>query len=234
MKAQKKSLEALRRKVVLGCRVLYNEGIMNSHGHLSVRIPESDFFVITPRSSPAFAHTSELVVFDLDGRVVEGRNPPAEAPIHSTIYQLRKDVVSVSHFHSPMAIALGISGRHFCPLYGEARLFWAGVPLYNSALRIRGPEAASALAKTLSDKRAVLMRGHGAVVVGDSIEDTCVASIYLEDCARMQVICEMLGKPLALSKDEAAEVVELNRVWEYYVNRFQKQKSLRKSRIALD
>lgn len=214
-----KNLKTLKGKIVLGCRVLYEEGVFDAYGHLSARIPDSGLMVITPRASPAFVRPNDLVVLDMNGKVVKGRNPPSEAVIHSSIYNSRKDVMSVAHFHSPMAIALGIVGKTLQPLHGEGRLFSGGVPLFNKSLRIRTAEDSKQVSTTLGEKRAVLLRGHGAVVVGETVEMACIGSIYLESAARMQWLSSFLGVPRPLTEEESVESMNLPRAWEYYVNR---------------
>ena len=85
---------------------------------------------------------------------------------------------------------------------------------------VKTPFLGAHLAKFVADKPAALLRGHGAVVVGESIARSVGRSIYLEMSAKMQIQAQLLagvgGKLLTLHDSEVAASVpaqNYNRAW---------------------
>ena len=84
-------------------------------------------------------------------------------------------------------------------------------------------ELGEAVAKTLGGRRAVLLFGHGALVVGSCVEDATVASIMLERAAKVQLMAYGAGEPRALDNDYAHDFAENHTgykpMWDHYVSR---------------
>jgi ribulose-5-phosphate 4-epimerase/fuculose-1-phosphate aldolase len=79
------------------------------------------------------------------------------------------------------------------------------------------------MARIMGSSKAMLLRGHGAVVVGRSIPEVCMLSLYLEESARLQVEAMKLGEPLYISREEAERItrgtfkpVSTERAWDHY------------------
>ncbi len=85
------------------------------------------------------------------------------------------------------------------------------------------------MARALGDKKAVLLRGHGCVVVGESTQRMVMGSIYLRDNAAIQFQALQLGQPKYLSYEEGRQAnniqtsaVVVERAWTYWVRRVKK------------
>jgi HCOMODA/2-hydroxy-3-carboxy-muconic semialdehyde decarboxylase len=102
-------------------------------------------------------------------------------------------------------------------------VFHGGVPVFQGPGQVETPERAAEIAELLGSGNAVLLRGHGAVVVGSSIPDVCMLSLSLEESARLQVEAMRLGKPQYIDAEEAERVARrtfkpasTQRAWEHF------------------
>lgn len=233
-------LKALKKLVAQGSRVLDAAGVADVFGHLSIRVPDSDRFLLPRAMSPGLVTDADVLTMNWDCEVVEGEGRPfIEAVIHSSIYRARPDVHSVAHFHSPMAIVLSMVGQGIRPVAGSnsTLAFLNGTPIYEEltptmTTLVTTHEQGQGLAKALGNCRAVLLKGHGSVVVGSNVQDTCLRSFNLERLARLQVFAEMIGPPRYLSPEEVEKVREQlkqgnplaggegpARFWDYYLSK---------------
>jgi ribulose-5-phosphate 4-epimerase/fuculose-1-phosphate aldolase len=110
--------------------------------------------------------------------------------IHGEIYKVRPEVKAVVHNHAAAVIAFGASNNPLRPIYHMAGFLGRGVPIFDirkvagdTDMPVKTSTLGAALARTLGDKPAALMRGHGAVVVGDSLPQA-VGRSY--SCRRMR------------------------------------------------
>lgn len=233
-------LQTLRKLVAQGSRVLDVSGVADIFGHLSIRVPGSDCFFLPKAMSPGVVKETDVLTMNEDCEVVEGEGRPfIEAVIHAAIYRARPDVHSVAHFHSPMAIVLSMTGQGIRPVVGSSSTlaFIDGTPIYEDltltmTTLITTREQGESLARRLGNCRAVLLRAHGSVVVGSSVQDTCFRSFNLERLANLQVLAEKIGAPKYLSPDQIQKVREElkrgnplaggegpARFWDYFLNK---------------
>jgi HCOMODA/2-hydroxy-3-carboxy-muconic semialdehyde decarboxylase len=189
--------------LVTANHILAAHNIVDGFGHVSVR-SASDRFLLSRSLAPASVTAADIIEFDLDCKPVlaDNRKFYKERFIHSEIYRVRPDVVSVTHFHALSVIPFGITPVPLRPVYHMSSFVGEGVPVFeiravssDTDLLISTPELGKALAKTLADKPAALMRGHGAVVVAGSLMEAVSRSIYLDCNARAQ------AQALALSSE---------------------------------
>jgi ribulose-5-phosphate 4-epimerase/fuculose-1-phosphate aldolase len=190
------SREALIEDVVTANHILAAQEIVDAFGHVSARTaPGADRYLISRSLAPAQVTAADIMELDLDGNPAAGdkRTSYRERFIHGEIYRVRPDVMSVVHCHAPALIPFGITRIPLRPVYHNSSFVGEGVPVFeireaggDTNMLVETPELGRALAKTLGDKPAVLMRGHGAVIVGKSIIEAVARSVYLEENARVQ------------------------------------------------
>lgn len=167
------------------------------------RLPgEPDHFAIGSLNGPLIEKVQEVVILDLDGKVVEGRINPGlfeVVPIYSAVFKARADVQAIVHTHTPYLAAFSVAGRvlpnhHLSlPRFGVR----TEVPLAGWSTRYDGTTIAGALAEAL-DAPAVLHANHGVFVFGKSISEAARVNVFLEEGARILFLAEQLGgsKPL--------------------------------------
>lgn len=222
-------LAALREDVALAGRIVHHEGLVNAFGHVSARIGGTDRFLFPPRRSPALIKADELLVLDVEGNQLEGAGRPnTEFWIHARIYNARPDVQAVCHVHSPMCVVVASLGETVRPLHNStASYFPDGVPVFQRVGLIRSRELGDQVAACLGTHHGMLLRGHGANVVGDDVRRACLGALWLEEGASLQVSAMAAGKPTYYSQRELDLLHELlytdrgpaERAWEYYKSR---------------
>lgn len=225
------------RRVVAANRILANEGVVDAFGHVSVRDPRNpERYVMSYARSPALVELDDLMVFAQDGAPLDasGRRPYGERMIHGAVYEARPGVNAVVHHHAYSVIPFSVTSTPLVPLTHTAAVIGAHVPVWDIANEfgdtdtlVRTMEMGRSLAATLADNTCLLMRGHGAVVVGASIQEAVISAIYLEVNARILIQTLTLGdSPITLSEREIELARETqfsplgaDRAWEYYSRR---------------
>jgi ribulose-5-phosphate 4-epimerase/fuculose-1-phosphate aldolase len=226
---------ALKERLAQSSRVLANEGLFKGYGHVSARIPGTDRYLMQRRMSPALVEVEDILTFNLAGEVVEGEGAPnAETPLHTRIYRARPDVNAIAHTHSPMATVLASSGHTVRTMCNTGVAFSDGVPVFTIPGLVDSDELGDELASVLGQHRAVLLRGHGAVIVGVELRRTCLLALNLEEAAETQVWALAIGEPSYYTEAELERVKatyaqvtpegpelapQLQRAWDYYVRK---------------
>jgi len=197
--------DTLIANAVKGWRFLYRRGFIEGFGHLSVRLPNSDRFILARHSLGLHATAEDFLVFDLDGRKIEGKGEaPGEYPIHLEILRARSDIGSVIHYHGMHSTAFTTSGEALRPIHLMGTLFHDGIPVYQDPRLVNNKVRGVALAKALGPHRAVLMRAHGAAITGATVEEAVGGAFLFEENARRACISAGLGRPLWLEAETAA------------------------------
>ena len=223
-------LKELKQKLVDGCHILDREGITDSFGHVSVRIPEQEAFLTIAGVSPGCATLERLIMLDLEGRYLGGDKAlPFEWPIHARIMRARPDVMSVAHTHSRWSALFSVVKGGLRPIHMYAKFLpLDGPPVYTGAGLIGTFERGEALAAALKDNNAVLLRAHGDAVVGSSLEQTIQRTIQLAFLGQLAHMAVAHGEPLFMSEDELAtfsgDPAFPARPWEYYLSRIRERR----------
>jgi len=216
--------------LVAGNHILATENVLDGYGHISARHPTNKSRFLLSRSlAPESVTAADIMEHDLDGEPVDakGQAPYKERFIHSEIYRVRPDVNAIVHCHTPSLIPFGVTKKPLRPMYHQSAFLAAGVPVFEireaagmTNMLIETQALGRALAKSLADKPALLMRGHGAVVVADTIPNVVGRSIYLDLNARIQLQAVALGGPITeISAEEAkkyAATDNYSRAWELW------------------
>lgn len=217
--------------------ILYAKRVLDGFGHVSVRHDRHpELFLIARSMAPATVTSADILVCGLDGEPVDpqGRRTYVERFIHSAIYAARPDVQAIVHSHSPALIPFGVTGARLRPVCHMSGFLGAAVPTFDirsampepSDLLVRSRELGEALAQTLGQAAVALMRGHGSVTVGASIQQVVFRSIYAESNAAIQAQAMRLGEVRYLSEAEAALAAatndqHLDRPWQLWLQELQ-------------
>lgn len=207
--------------LVVANHILVNEGVLDGFGHISVRDPSNpERFFIARSMAPALVTLEDLVSVDLDGMVhdAQGRHTYVERFIHSEIFRARPEVMSIIHSHSPAVIPFGVTGARLRPICHMSGFLGAVTPVYEirhsagetSDLLIRNQALGVSLAQCLGQANVALMRGHGSVTVGTSIQQAVFRGIYTESNARLQALAAPLGDITFLTDAEAQATSDMN------------------------
>jgi len=190
--------------LVLANRILYALGVVDAYGHVSARDPRRpDHYFLSRALAPALVKAADIMAYDLDSRPVEdcGCELYSERFIHGEVYKLRPEVKSVVHCHARPLIPFGTAkGAKLRPMSHMCGFLGCGVPIFEireadgmTDMLIRTAHLGKALAQSLGDKSVVLMRGHGATMVGESIPEVVFRAVYTADNATVQMQAHQLA-----------------------------------------
>jgi L-fuculose-phosphate aldolase len=228
-------LRAERDLVARACRILGRLDLARENtGHVSLRA--SDDVVLIRARGPAesgvrFTTHDQVIAVELDGRKLDGAadlEPPLETVIHTAIYRARPDVRAVVHVHPPTVVLFTICDKPLEPLFGAydpaaLRLALSGLPTFDRSVLVTTDALGREVAATLGEKSACLMRGHGLVAVGPTVEEATVTAIKVNELAVMNYRAALLGgaRPIsdadrATFTADAAGAGRALGVWRYY------------------
>jgi len=227
--------------VVLANHILADQGVVDGFGHVSIRDPaDPNKFLMARSMAPELVTAADVLEHDLDGNATAGPNVKLylERFIHGEIYRARPDVMAIVHCHSPSLIPFAATSVALKPLYHMSSFLGPGVPVFeirkagngSTDMLVRNAELGKALAKSLGAHPAVLMRGHGAVIVGKDVQQAVFRSVYTQLNAQLQGQAMALGGKITyLDAEEAKKSEETNngnipRAWELWVRKVKQQK----------
>jgi HCOMODA/2-hydroxy-3-carboxy-muconic semialdehyde decarboxylase len=221
--------------LVVSNHVLYQHKVVDGFGHVSMRDPRTpNLFWMSRSIAPALVRAKDILPFDLDSNPMV-RDPPtvyAERFIHGEIYRRSPRAMAVVHSHAESIIPFGVvKGTPLRALFHMASFLGSHTPIFEirdlggdfTDLLIRDSKLGAALAQTLGDHSVVLMRGHGATIVGNSLQQAVFRAIYAAQNAALQSQAMILGGTvnylLAGEVDAATRSIDtfINRAWELWV-----------------
>ena len=213
----------MKQPLVDAIRMLERAGYIDHNGHCSARRDERSFYVNSGASVRGALTVHDIVTVDLDGNLVEGSaRPPLEFHIHSEVYRARPDVRAVMHTHPQWSTFLTMVGAAFKPVYAQGVLL-GDMPLLDSPLSVNTKAMGEKLAATLGRGPAVLLKAHGAVVVGADIVECFALAAYVEENAYRQYMALQIGEPYVFSEAEQRACREklwsptlFKKTWDHY------------------
>jgi ribulose-5-phosphate 4-epimerase/fuculose-1-phosphate aldolase len=214
----------LQIEVATCVRMLEYLGLIDFSGHVSARIQGTEgIFINSWGASRHGLGPKDIVKANLEGEPLEkGVKVPSEVHIHTSIYRKRPDVMAIAHLHPPATTVLSIAGREYMPVMHHGTIFSGGVPVYDDCRHVDTRGKGDALASLLDKSRAIIMRGHGAVVAAETVKGAFFGSVYLEDNAEKLLEASKAGTPRTLTKEELETgdriwcQPQFEKVWNYY------------------
>jgi HCOMODA/2-hydroxy-3-carboxy-muconic semialdehyde decarboxylase len=215
----------LKQKLVTACKILDTEGVMDELGHFSVRIPGEDRVLMNGKVSPGQATEEDMVLLDLDGNKLEGTLTPAkEIPLHLALYQKRPDVSAIAHTHSPTIVALSIAGVTLRAVDNlGAAVFGLEAPVFEEYGLVDSFDMGYRIFDAMGSHNMIVLKGHGNIVTGKSLEGVCVYTVWAEKAARLQYQAMLLGEPHWYPENEIKKIRKqmsegkgYERAWNYF------------------
>ena len=183
----------------------FNEGVA---GHITARDPEKPdhFWVNGFGVDFGSIKTSDLILCDHNGNVVEGKYSVNRAAfaIHSEVHKARPDVVAAAHAHSIYGKAFSSLGKLLDPLTQDACAFYEDHGLFDDYTGVVfDPEEGARLAKSVGNHKAAILRNHGLLTVGKSVDEAVWWFITMERCCQSQLLAEAAGAPISVDPEHA-------------------------------
>ncbi len=231
--------EQTRVDVALGNRILANEGILDAFGHVSIRNPTNPNRYFLSRSrAPELVEPGDVLEYDLDSNPVKPTKERlyAERVIHGEIYKARPDVTAIVHHHAPAIMPFVIADVELLPVMHLGAVVGQKVPSWDqyeefgeTNMLLVKPEEGASLARALGQAPLVMMKAHGATVVGSNVQELVFRTIYSCKNAEYQFLAKMLGNAPALRPGEVEKCQGIYsmptssfRAWEYWTSRLEK------------
>jgi HCOMODA/2-hydroxy-3-carboxy-muconic semialdehyde decarboxylase len=218
--------DRIKENVIHAAHILINRGICEAFGHVSVRLPETDLFVITPKARmDAVDGPEDLVTVDMRGQRVDGKNvQPLETWMHTCIYRKRPDAGGIARTHSFTTSVFSILGEGVKPVHDFGAILLGEVPVFQDSHLIENEEIGLRLAEFIGQEgAAALLRGNGTAVLGKDIIEATIRAIYLEESAKLQFKARQIGQPIYFDEEEVhqrghqlLEPSHIRRAWEHY------------------
>lgn len=221
----------LRHQVAAVSLLLNAESILGYSGHVSVRLPGTDDFLIQPvDQSRAALRPEHLLVCGMDGKSRERSNtarPPSEVFIHTEIFRARPDVNAIAHFHHDLTTSFSlVEDATLRPIKNHAVRWESGIPTHPDPSHVSSPELGQSVADTLGPHHALLIRAHGQVVVAEDLLSLLSDCVHFVENAEALYHASVLGKvkPLTATEMEAfrhdfRRGPHASKLWSYYVSK---------------
>jgi HCOMODA/2-hydroxy-3-carboxy-muconic semialdehyde decarboxylase len=228
------NIAELLHDLIVGTRILANEGVLDAFGHVSVRHPRDPLrYFISRHRAPELAEISDLVELTLDSEPVRPTDLRlySERVIHGEIYKARPEVNAVCHHHAHSVLPYCISGEKIVPVFHLGAAMGQEVPFWDQReefgdtnMLVIKPEEGASLARALGPHWMVLMRRHGATVAGTTLRELVFRTVFICHNAELQTRARIHGRigPLSageigLSSAHSLRPASVGRAWDYWV-----------------
>lgn len=178
-------------KLRQAARALGRAGLVHAYGHCSVRLSPTRFLVCAPEPMATIAPGEDGSTVNIEGELPDG--VLGEVRIHQHIYRLHPEINAVCRIMPPSIMTLSTQGLTPRARHGLSAYFGDQIPLWQNPRLLRNNEEALKLVELKGDRPAIVMRGNGAVVSGESLEQAVAYSWYLEDSARIELQIRSCG-----------------------------------------
>ena len=183
----------------------FDEGVA---GHITARDPErTDHFWVNPFGMHfGQIRVSDLILINHHGEVVEGDHEVNRAAfaIHSQVHLARPDAIAAAHAHSLYGKTWSSLGRLLDPLVQDACAFYEDHALFNDFTGVvYEPAEGARIAHTLGEKKALILRNHGLLTVGRTVDEAAWWFITMERSCQAQLLAEAAGAPIKIGHENA-------------------------------
>jgi len=212
---------ALIADLAAASRILAAQGVVDGFGHVSMRHPQApDRYFMARSIAPALVTPEDIIEYDLDSNPcnANGRGSFLERFIHGEIFKARPDVMSVVHSHSPSVIPFGLVGVPMQAMFHNAAFLAAGVPVFDikekfgaTDMLVSNGVKGVALAAAIGKKDVAMMRAHGSVACGPTLQTAVFRAVYTEVNARIQhwTLALAGGRPMAVLDSQEGRLADV-------------------------
>jgi ribulose-5-phosphate 4-epimerase/fuculose-1-phosphate aldolase len=163
-------------------------------GHVGVRLPDSKGIAVQMFRRVEGEKKDWLVHFDYGLKKLSGIGTiPREAVIYTEIFKARPDVNAAVHCHASMCIALSLADKPIDWVHMQSSRFKGGTPIFPRLIYILDESEGADLAAALGKASALMIKGHGIVTVGETIDEACINALYMERTAKIIAIARLHG-----------------------------------------
>jgi ribulose-5-phosphate 4-epimerase/fuculose-1-phosphate aldolase len=233
--SQRSAIKVAEQELNIACKILEWE-IGDIWGHVGVRLPDNKGIAVQMFRRAEAGKKDWLVHFDYSLKKLAGvGTPPREAVIYTEIFKARPDVHAAVHCHASTCVALSLADTPVSCVHVQSGRFGRGVPIYPRPIYILDESEGADIARTLGDAKAIMIKGHGIVTVGSTIDEACFNAVYMERTAKIMAAARLFGfkgvpddfiETLAGSKEKLltrGKRLPHSSEWNYYAERIAKR-----------
>ncbi|MEC7489215.1 MAG: class II aldolase/adducin family protein [Pseudomonadota bacterium] len=223
--------KGLRTQIAACTRIMNMNGLIDYSGHVSARLPGNVGILIQCfDDSRASLQPDRLLIVDMEGNLIDGPEKtatPREVFIHTNIMKVRPDIQAIGHFHPEIATMFTfVQNQRLVPVKNHAARWANGIPVHPDPGHVNSPKSGAALAVTLGNCHAALIRAHGAVLCAESVPALLTDSVHFEENAQMLYRASALGPVTSLSLQEMEAFLgnfnrdaHVKKLWKYFLLR---------------
>ena len=197
-------MENERKLIVEYGKLLVTKGLTTgTGGNISIFDKEKKYFAISPSGIDYFeTEPEDVVIMDLDGKVVDGiRKPSSEWMMHMILYKKRDDVEAVVHTHSRFASTIScmrweIPALHYYVAFAGKTIPCAEYASYGTQ------ELADNAFEGMGEGKAALLANHGLITIGRSVKEAFLIAEMSEEMAEYYYRTKSIGEPVLLDEKE--------------------------------
>jgi ribulose-5-phosphate 4-epimerase/fuculose-1-phosphate aldolase len=192
-RALRKNIKTIENELRIAAKILDWE-IGDLWGHVGARLPGDKGIAVKMFRRPESGNKDWLVHFDFSLNKLSGVGTiPREAVIYTEIFKVRPDVNAAVHCHASMCVALSLADKPIEWIHMQSSRFRGGTPIFPRPIYILDKAEGVALAKSLGNASAIMIKGHGIVTVGANIDEACVNALYMERTAKILAVASLHG-----------------------------------------
>jgi ribulose-5-phosphate 4-epimerase/fuculose-1-phosphate aldolase len=200
----------IKQKLAKAYHILAHLGLDDhTYTHLSARSRTGDSFYIYPFGLLFDEVTPDnLIEASYDGEVIEGEEFQYNQTgyiIHGGIYQARKDIQAIFHIHTPEIVAVSACERGLLPISQWALHFYDRISYHNYDSLALDPSQGNDLLKDLGDNHTMLLRNHGSLTCGKTIEEAMFYTYHLQQACKAQCLALSMNHNLILPNAETCK-----------------------------
>ncbi len=177
----------------IACKILEWE-IGDIWCHVGVRLPDDKGIAVQMFRRADEDQRDWLVHFDYNIKKLAGvGTPPRESVIYTEIFKARPDVVAAVHCHASTCVAMSLADTPVSCVHMQSGRWGAGVPIYPRPIYILDQDEGADMARVLGNANGMMIKGHGIVTVGKSIDEACFNAVYMERTAKIMAMAKLFG-----------------------------------------
>ncbi len=186
-------IKTAEQELAIACKILEWE-IGDIWGHVGVRLPENKGIAVQMFRRAEESPKDWLVHFDYNIKKLAGvGTPPRESVIYTEIFKARPDVNAAVHCHASTCVAMSLANTTVSCVHVQSGRWGSGVPLYPRPIYILDEDEGADLARVLGTANGMMIKGHGIVTVGKSIDEACFNAVYMERTAKIMAAAKLFG-----------------------------------------
>lgn len=193
-----------REELHAAAQIIANMGLVNGHGHLSIKLhePGGEVLVATPRNAPSLVSPPEMIAFSTDEWEARKSDLPVELPLHRAIYSARQSVRAIVRMHGPQLDAISTRMTMLPIVHGRGSHLRSAPMVFANPSPISTLTLADEVSLLLGEGNAVFLRGNGAVTVGADIFEAVANASYLLETAQIHLAGGLTSQPLNFTPQE--------------------------------